>query len=118
MAGELNSDELVIIHQLRLPKMQPNITLNELHARVFKAACGYDIILGRDALQHFQLVLDFSKNVIHSNNRSIPMHIFPSTFTGLQNLTQKSQLNSVDAFTNPNSSRDTVAITHGNKPRI
>ena len=50
MAEKFKSNQQITIHQLHLPEIQSNITLNKLHAQVFTAVCRYDIILGRDAL--------------------------------------------------------------------
>ena len=92
MAGEFSSNRQVTLTTTRLPELCRDIALPELHARVFTAPCRYDIILGRDALRHFKIIIDFKNNIIESSDASIPMRPFPLNFQNPAHLA--AQLNS------------------------
>eukprot|EP00536_Pseudo-nitzschia_multiseries_P014447 jgi/Psemu1/38729/gm1.38729_g len=66
MAGEFNSTQQILLQHFTLPELDPDLTLPFLDAFVFQApACScYNIILGRDVLCHFKIVLNFHENLI------------------------------------------------------
>jgi transposase InsO family protein len=109
MAGNFSSEHQVTLHDLLLPELRQDIVLPELHARVFKAPCRYDMILGRDALRHFKIKLNFDDNIIESST-SVPMRAFPADYTGPQSLAQQLHLNAIDPFQSPPASTDTFAL--------
>lgn len=78
MAGTFTSDSIITLRDVVLPEFRRNMALPELQARIFHADCRYDIILGRDALRHFRLTLDFNNNTIICAGNSQPMRPFPS----------------------------------------
>lgn len=67
MAGKFSSNQQVILHDMLLPEICQDITIPELQACVFATSCWYDIIAGRNALHHFQIILDFNNNIIESS---------------------------------------------------
>lgn len=111
MAGNFSSNHKVTLHDLLLPELRQDIVLPELHARIFTAPCRYDIILGRDALRHFNVILNFGDNVIESKS-SIPMRSFPLDFSTPQQLAQQLHLNAVDPFQSPPTSSDTYTLLY------
>eukprot|EP00536_Pseudo-nitzschia_multiseries_P007507 jgi/Psemu1/18098/gm1.18098_g len=50
-----------------------------LEAHAFKEPCQYNIILGRDTLCHFKIVLDFNSNLIKSLQLIVSMRTFPQS---------------------------------------
>jgi len=81
VAGEFHSNREVTIRDVVLPELHQDRILSDLQVRVFDAPCRYDVILGRDALRHFELVLDFEFEQITTTTSSIPMRSFPNDFT-------------------------------------
>ena len=110
MAGEFKSNRQVTLSNLLLPEIRQDIILPSLHARVFKAPCRYDIILGRDALRHFQIILNFSDNLIESNDTSFPMRSFPQDFISPKYYAQQLLLEDIDPFQST-PSNDAFAVT-------
>ena len=93
-----------------LPEICQDIILPELQARVFTACCQYDIILGRDALRQFQIILDFDNNIIKRLTSSILMHSFPASFQGMHKLAQHLHLDEINPFRSPNDPQDSFAL--------
>ena len=77
MAGEFNSSQHISLQHFTLPELAPKITLPSLDACVFQAPCRYNMIIGRDILRHFQIVLNFHNNEIKTDTHTIPMRTFP-----------------------------------------
>ena len=98
MAGKFSSNQQVGLYDILLPLIRQDIVLPELQVRVFPTSCQYDIILGCDALCHFQIILDFDNNIIESSNSAIPMRPFLANFQGLHKLAKQSHLDEIDPF--------------------
>ena len=83
LAGTFTSSEQVCLEDLTLPEFQPKHKLPKLSANVFHTKCHYGLIVGRDVLGAFGVVLDFKDNCILSSDISLPMRNFPSTQNGV-----------------------------------
>ena len=96
MGGTFNSNRIVTLHHLKLPDICPHTTLLAHTARVFDAPCKYDMILGRDILNHFKIKLNFADTLIECNSNSVPMPNFPQDFRGPADLAQQLYLDTVE----------------------
>ena len=99
-----------------LPEIHQDIVLPELQARVFTTPCQYDIILGCDALHHFQIILDFNNNIIESSTFSIPMRSFPANFQRPQHLAHQLHFDGNNPLCSPNDPQDSFAVHDTPKP--
>ena len=77
IAGTFESSERVCLQDICLPECSSNKKMPKLSARVIHADCRYDIIVGRDMLRAFGVVLDFEDMAMSSGDVSIPMREFP-----------------------------------------
>ena len=77
LAGTFTSSEQVCLQDMVLPEFHAKRVLPKMAAKVFHADCRYDMILGRDVLRAFGIVLDFKDDVIVSDGISKPMRVFP-----------------------------------------
>ena len=77
IAGSFTSTERVCLQDVFLPECSATKKMSKLAARVIHAECRYDIIVGRDVLRAFGVVLDFEDMVVSSSDVSIPMREFP-----------------------------------------
>ncbi len=77
MAGSFNSNRVVTLQNFKIPGVCPDTTLKHHEARVFGAPCKYDMIVGRDALRHFKIKLNFEDNLIEHKTHFIPMSTYP-----------------------------------------
>jgi len=73
LAGSFTSSEQVCVEDLVLPEFHPKQSLPKLGANIFNSECRYDMILGRDILRAFSVILDFEDNCILSDGVRIPM---------------------------------------------
>eukprot|EP00536_Pseudo-nitzschia_multiseries_P001063 jgi/Psemu1/2421/gm1.2421_g len=110
MAGELNSSQQILLQCFTLPKLDPDVTLPSLGACVFQAPCCYNIILRRNILCHFKIVLNFHENLIKSTKQIIPMRTFPRLLASPAALTLQIHALQIDTShqTQPNKS---LAVT-------
>ena len=93
-----------------------DIVLSELQACAFTAPCQYDIILGRDALCYFQIILDFNNSIIESSTFSIPMRSFPANFQGPQHFACQLHLDENNPFCSPNDPQDSFVVHNTPNP--
>ena len=78
LAGTFSSTEKVCLQDVSLPEFHSKRTLPKCSARVFHADCRYDIIVGRDVLRSFGILLDFKTDSIVTDSISLPMRLFPT----------------------------------------
>ena len=81
MAGEFNSNKQMTLQNVVLPEICHDIVLPELQACSFSAPCCCNIILGCDALCHFEVNSCFADNAIKSSLCRIPVQAFPDNFS-------------------------------------
>ena len=65
MAGTFKSDHEVTFTDVMLPELTTN-TLPTMNARIFNANCRYDIIIGREELKYFKLIMDFDTETMYN----------------------------------------------------
>ena len=78
LGGTFNSTEQVCIEELSFPEFFAKRKLPKLSARVFHADCRYDMIVGRDVLRAFGVLLDFEGDQMQCDGSTIPMRTFPT----------------------------------------
>jgi hypothetical protein len=112
MAETLTSSQRVLLSDLTLPELGQNRSVSDSHLRVFSTDCRYDIILGRDILRHFRLILDFDKDIICGPTATQPMRSFPTPYPDIaSSLAQHFQLDNLEshlAETNPSPNRQWI----------
>ena len=82
MAGTLKSSVEVTLSHVTFPEFFRNRLLELIPARVFKAECRYDMIIGRDVLGQMGMLIDFEIHVMTWDGQNVAMRPF-------QTVTQK-----------------------------
>ena len=98
MAGTFHSNQQVHLTNLLLPEFRRNQFIPDLHCHIFTVECRYDMILGRDALRHFGLELDFVNNRMTYNDVSLPMRPFPDHLQANLLVAEQLQLDDMDNY--------------------
>ena len=78
LAGTFKSNTQVRLQDFVLTELHDKRSVPEVLARIFDSECRYDIIIGRDILRTFGIVLDFETNDISCDGCSISMKTFPN----------------------------------------
>ena len=116
MAGKFNSNQKITLKDVILPEIRQDIVLPNLEARLFAAPCRYDIILGRDALRHFKINLNFDDNVLETSNTIIPMRYFPDDVSTPAKIAAQLHLDYMDPFWSQTCNDDAYALATASEP--
>ena len=110
MAGEFHSDKQITLSNVTLPEICHDIVLPTLEARIFAAPCRYDIILGRNALRHFKINLNFDNSVLETCDSTIPMRFFPPDINNPAQIAAQLQLDHKDPYCSTANNDDAYAL--------
>jgi hypothetical protein len=73
LAGSCESKDMVVVRNLRLPKLDKNRIIDQQKALVFNGQCKYDVILGADSLSKLGINIKYSTGTIEWFNNELPM---------------------------------------------
>jgi hypothetical protein len=73
LAGSCKTKEVVVMRNLRLPKLDKNRVVNQQKALVFDGDCKHDIILGADFLSKSGIDIKYSTGIIEWFDNELSM---------------------------------------------
>jgi hypothetical protein len=85
LAGSCETKEVVVMRNLRLPKLDKNCVVDQQKALVFDRDCKYDVISGADFLRKSGIDIKYSTGIIEWFDNELPMRD-PHQLDGNENL--------------------------------